>query len=143
MQGKFVWSQSPSTLLSRKRFSMFVTSKASAFEPERLLEARDALNREAVSKRAAPRVRYSTASLFRKREIRFAPTRHRNGLGLRLRAFVPDHKRVGPIRNVLDLVVAVVIRLGEVGGRTDNNVSSHLRVHIAEKRHNAGLVEGE
>ena len=86
---------------------------------------------------------YWLHSLLRQGEIRFALARNGDGLGLILRAFVPRRDRIAAIGNVFDLVVPAVVSLGEIRSWADHDVSRHLRMHVAEQRHDARLIERE
>src|SRR5208282_2668482 len=81
--------------------------------------------------------------LFAQGEIRLAPAGHSHRLGLVLGALMPRCHGVASIGNVFDLVVAAVFRFGKIRGWADDDISRHIRVHIAEHRHDASLIEGK
>src|SRR3974390_3141247 len=81
--------------------------------------------------------------LLGKREFDFARTGGVDWLGLRLHSFMPGDDVVLAIGNVVDLEVAVGISLGKVGCRAHDDVSRHLRVHVAQQRHHTWRVELE
>src|ERR1700757_3848367 len=56
---------------------------------------------------------------------------------------MPNHKSIGPVRNVFDLVVPAVVGLRKIRRWADDQVTSHLRMDIAQHRHCTRLVEGE
>src|SRR5579863_1431886 len=79
--------------------------------------------------------------LLRKREIRGCRACHGDGLGLRLEALVPRGKRVAAVGNVGDLEIPRLVgfRIKRSGG--DDDVTRHLRVHVAQQRNDSGHLE--
>src|ERR1700687_2958418 len=108
MQGKFVFSQSPSTFLFLNRFSMQSVPVLAALE------------RQKAQTRGAPTLRRSpgfSSSLLTQGELRFATAGSSHRLRLILGAFVPHHQGVAAVGNVFDLVIAAVVGFGKIRSR--------------------------
>src|SRR5580700_1598137 len=56
---------------------------------------------------------------------------------------MPRYYGVAAIGNVFDFVIAALVGLGKIRSRTDNEISLHIRVYVAEQRNDAWLVEGK
>src|SRR5579864_9142559 len=115
MQGKFVLSQSASTFLFLKRFSMQAISSLGIAERQPV-SSRQKMKKERgakVIKTVAPRC--LLRPLLAQGEIRLALAGDCHRLGLILRAFVPRGDRVAAVGNVVDLVAPGLVRYREVG----------------------------
>src|SRR5579862_2778375 len=78
---------------------------------------------------------------FRERKIERRLTRDRNRLRLRLHSLVPGRDGVVAIGHILDLVVSLGIGFGVVRSRNYQHVCGHLRMHVAEQRHDPWSIE--
>src|ERR1035437_2531629 len=148
MQGKFVFSQSPSTFLFLYRFSMKALVILGRAERQRLSALRLAMKCVMKNTGSTVRLRRSPLlslrySLLAQSEIRLAPAGHSHRIGLVLGAFMPRRYGVASIGNVFDLVVAAVVRFGKIRSRADHDISRHVWMDIAEYRDDSGLIEGK
>src|SRR5579859_1099115 len=122
MQGKLVLSQSRSTVLFWNRFCM-----------------------------TAPRLpwwRRMLVGILRlpfllKSEVGGCVSADGDFLRLGFLAFVPCGHGVSAVRNVGDAEGAVRGGFRELAGRNHDDVTRHLRMHVAEQRHYAGFGEFE
>src|ERR1700756_5314316 len=57
--------------------------------------------------------------------------------------FAPSLQRVFARRNILDLVVATLVRNGKIGRRREDDVSIHFRVDVAEQASHTNIVKLE
>src|ERR1700690_750692 len=129
MQGKLVFNQSLSTFLSLNRFSKMAIS--SAFSSRSIFSMKG-------SGQSRPLVRL----LFAQRKISLGVAGYGDGLGLILGAFMPRAYRVTAVGNVFNFVTAAIVGFGKIGSWGDDNISLHFRMHIAEQRNHAHLIEG-
>src|ERR1700751_1122308 len=56
---------------------------------------------------------------------------------------MPRSNSVTAVRNVLDLVIAAVVCLGKVGSWSDNHISRHFRMYVAQHRYHPRLSKRE
>src|SRR5271166_5208830 len=124
MQGKLVFSQSPSTFLSTNRCSMM------AFLVVRGNEGRQIQ-------------RLPSADLLAKREVCRCVASNIHGVGFVLGALMPRSHCVCAVGYVLNLVFAGLIGLREVGCGGNDDIARHLRVNVAKERYHAGVIELE
>ena len=61
-----------------------------------------------------------------------------NGLRGGLAVLAPGFKGVFSGRDILDFIIAVLVRNGEVGSAGHDDIAGHLRVDIAEQGCHAG-----
>src|SRR5579871_5472553 len=83
------------------------------------------------------------AALLRERKIRLGASRDGYLARMGLSPFLPRGHRVGSVGNVIDLVVARSVRLGEIRSRRNHDVGFHLGMDVAQQRNYTGRVELE
>src|SRR5713226_4571979 len=83
------------------------------------------------------------ATLLAQGKIRFGIASDINRLRLVLGAFMPRDYGVAAVGNILDLVGSRLIGLSVVRSWRHNDVTRHLRMHVAQQGHSAGVIELE